>query len=147
MDPVRKLVYPAFGVSAKGIVQRSDGAVLLIRRSPRSRIDPSCWDLPGGKMDYGERLVDTLVREIREETGLEASVIRPFYVAHFTSEQFWVTCVTFLCAPVEGDVRVSGEHVEHVWVLPGELDGRSYARAIREQLEAFAALSGSTTEG
>jgi 8-oxo-dGTP diphosphatase len=147
MDSARTPAYPALGVSAKGIVQRSDGAVLLIRRSPESRFDPSCWDLPGGKMDYGEQLVDTMAREVREETGLTVVAIRPFHVSHFIIEPFWVTCVTFLCEFTEGEVQVSGEHREHAWVSPRELDGRTYARAIREQLEAFVALTGSTTDG
>jgi 8-oxo-dGTP diphosphatase len=146
MDHVRKPAYPAFGVSAKGIVQRRDGSVLIIKRSPESRIDPSCWDLPGGKMDYGERLVDTLAREVLEETGLTVVATRPFMVSHFNSEQFWVTCVTFLCEPAQGEVHVSGEHREHEWIWPRQLDDRTYARSIRGQLEAFAALPESTTQ-
>jgi 8-oxo-dGTP diphosphatase len=133
--------YPALGVAAKGIVQREDGRVLLIRRSPRSGVDPGAWDLPGGKMDYGERLVDTLVREIREETGLTVTAARPFHVSHFVKEPFWVTCVTFVCTLVEGDVRLSGEHVDHAWVSFEDPGDRAYARAIREQLDAFAALA------
>lgn len=147
MDATQGSAYPVLGVAAKGIIQRADGAVLLIRRSPTSKTDPGCWDLPGGKMDRGERLVDTLAREAREETGLTVHGARPFYVTHFEKEPFWVTCVTFACASSEGEVRLSSEHVEDAWVQPSDLDGRSYARAIREQLEAFAALASDETTG
>jgi 8-oxo-dGTP diphosphatase len=141
VDTKPKAPYPALGVAAKGIVRRDDGAVLIIRRSPHSGTDPGSWDLPGGKMAYGERLVDALVREVHEETGLTVTSARPFHVSHFVKEPFWVTCVTFECSGFKGQVRLSDEHVEHAWVSLGEFDGRPYARAIREQLAAFAALS------
>jgi 8-oxo-dGTP diphosphatase len=141
VDVMQAPAYPAMGVAAKGIIQRDDGTVLLIRRSPRSGAYPGMWDLPGGKMDYGEELTETLVREVREETGLRITGARPFHVSHFVKPPFWVTCVTYVCSPAEGQVRLSSEHVEHVWVSLRDLDGRTYAGAIREQLDAFAALS------
>ena len=141
IDAPREPAYPALGVAAKGLIRRGDGAVLLIRRSPRSKADPGRWDLPGGKMDYGERLTDTLAREVLEETGLTVLDARPFHVSHFVKEPLWVTCVTFECLGVaDAAVRLSDEHVEHAWVPLDALDGRSYAMAIREQLDAFAAF-------
>ena len=139
--------YPALGVAAKGIVRRDDGAILLIRRSPASSTDPECWDLPGGKMGYGERLADALVREVREETGLMVDPLRPFHVCHFVKEPFWVTCVTFVCSRPTGDIRLSDEHVAHEWVMPDGLEPRPYARAIREQLDAFLAIANGSSSG
>ena len=140
MEATQQPAYPALGVAAKGIIRRGDGTVLIIRRSPHSGADPGCWDLPGGKMGYGEQLVDALGREALEETGLTVTGARPFLVSHFVKEPFWVTCVTFVCSHLEGDVRLSDEHVEHAWVSLDELDGRPYARAIREQLDALVAI-------
>jgi len=48
----------------EGIVARADGTVLLLL-GHRSRRPIRHLDLPGGKMEYGERLVDTLARETR----------------------------------------------------------------------------------
>lgn len=134
--------YPVLGVAAKAIVVNAVGEVLLIRRSPSSSTDPDCWDLPGGKMDDRERLVDALVREVREETGLtvRADEARPFHVSHFVKEPFWVTCVTFVCPSFGGEVRLSHEHVDHAWVAPGQHRGLAFARAIEEQVDAYARL-------
>ena len=140
MDAAQGPSYPPLGVAAKGIIRRADGRVLVIRRSSRSRTDPGRWDLPGGKMDFGERLVDALAREVREETGLSVTTGRPIHLTHFVREPFWVTCVTFLCTDFSGEVRLSHEHEEHAWLAPAELPGLDYSRAIREQLEAFVAL-------
>jgi 8-oxo-dGTP diphosphatase len=137
----RQPTWPALGVAVKGIVRDGAGRILLIRRSERSPTDPGCWDLPGGKMDYGESLAETLVREAREETGLTIRVGKPFHVSHFTKEPFWVTCVTFACELLDGDVRLSSEHGDFAWIEPSEIPDRAYARAIREQLDAYLDLS------
>ena len=139
--------YPALGVAAKAIVRRDDGAILLIRRALESKVDAGRWEIPGGKMDFGERLADALAREVHEETGLTVIGSRPFHVAHFMKEPFWVTSVTFACSSFEGEVRLSREHVEHAWVWPGDLGDRPLARAVEEQLEAFVAFIGRGGEG
>jgi 8-oxo-dGTP diphosphatase len=134
-----RVAYPVLGVAAKAIVVNERGDVLVIRRSPTAHFCPDVWDLPGGKMDDRERLVDALVREVREETGLtvRADDARPFHVSHFVKEPFWVTCVTFRCPSFDGAVRLSAEHVDHAWVTPGEHHDRPYAEAIEEQLDAY----------
>ncbi len=132
--------YPALGVAAKAIVSRDDGTILIIKRAPTSSTDPGRWDLPGGKMDYGEALVDTLVRETLEETGLIVTPGPPIVVTHFIKEPFWVTCVTFECRSFRGDVRYSDEHVDHAWISPTDVAGREYAQSVREQLEAYVDL-------
>ncbi|MFC4724434.1 NUDIX hydrolase [Glycocaulis abyssi] len=54
-----------------GVVWRG-GDVLLIRRGRQPF--KGHWSIPGGKVDFGETLESALTREIREETGIEASL-------------------------------------------------------------------------
>lgn len=56
---------------AGGLVTR-DGRLLLIRRAIQPWL--GCWDIPGGFCDPDEHPVDTVVREVREEVGLEVHV-------------------------------------------------------------------------
>ena len=130
---------PALGVAAKAIVRRDDGRLLLIRRPRDAEREPGLWDLPGGKMDPGETLRETLVREGREETGLKLTVGQPIHICHFERNAVWVTCVTFACRSTDGEVRLSAEHDEFAWIDASEIPDRDYAIAIREQLDAYAA--------
>lgn len=47
------------------------GRVLLVHRSPSKRWYPSVWDFPGGHLELGESSSQALVRELREELGIE----------------------------------------------------------------------------
>ncbi len=53
---------------------KAGGVVLIRRRNP-----PFGWAIPGGFVDYGETLEAAAVREAREETGLEVSLVRQFH--------------------------------------------------------------------
>ena len=58
-------------VAASGIVVH-DGSLLLVQRGG----PPSAgkWSIPGGHVEFGEQLRDTVAREVREETGLTVAV-------------------------------------------------------------------------
>ncbi len=57
------------------IIELADGRIVLIRR----KNPPPGWALPGGFVDYGESAEAAAVREAREETGLEVSLLEQFH--------------------------------------------------------------------
>lgn len=67
-----KREYPEQPVVGVGGVVISDGRALLIRRG--SEPLKGEWSIPGGTLEVGERLVEGVRRELREETGLEVRV-------------------------------------------------------------------------
>ncbi len=66
---------PALTVDA--IVYREDKILMVKRKNPPFE---GAWALPGGFVEYGERVEDALIRELKEETGLEAVEPRLFNV-------------------------------------------------------------------
>ena len=59
-------------VPAVGVVCLRGETVLLIRRGRPPRLGE--WSLPGGRIESGERAMDAALRELREETGVEAEI-------------------------------------------------------------------------
>jgi 8-oxo-dGTP diphosphatase len=53
------------------------GRLFLQRRDPHGAVLPGCWELPGGKVEPGESPGEALRRELKEEVGLDAAVLRP----------------------------------------------------------------------
>jgi ADP-ribose pyrophosphatase YjhB (NUDIX family) len=57
-------------ISATAVIRDNAGRVLLVKHSYGRRN----WELPGGSIERGEAVVDGVIREVREETGLEIAV-------------------------------------------------------------------------
>ena len=57
-----------------------DGRLLLIQKSDGDPNQPGKWEIPGGRLEFGEDIDDHLMREVREEVGLEVLPGAPFYV-------------------------------------------------------------------
>jgi 8-oxo-dGTP diphosphatase len=88
-----------------GVLRQGD-RVLLVRQQGRG--DPAdAWELPGGVVEDGELLTEALVREIREETGLEALAIGPLtYIVQLdnAASEFQPLVFIFEVAEWEGTI-------------------------------------------
>lgn len=56
------------------IIEIDKGIILIKRKNP-----PFGWAIPGGFVDYGETIEDAVIREAKEETGLDVKLIRQFH--------------------------------------------------------------------
>jgi 8-oxo-dGTP diphosphatase len=122
---------------ASGLAIR-DGAVLLVASSYASHAQP-LWNLPGGRQQEGELLEETVVREVLEETGLAATVLRLAYISesydretHFLSTVFEIETSGKLLPPRPGD-----HVVEAAWWRVDELRLRLEVPVVREPLLAY----------
>lgn len=60
-------------VIVSAVIKDRKRKVLLLRRSNKNKTFKGCWQLPEGKMEFGEQAEETLGRELREELGLSVS--------------------------------------------------------------------------
>ena len=65
------------------VLQRPDGSFLLAQRPP-GKIWAGYWEFPGGKIEPGETPYHALVRELREELGIEVGTAYPWITRVFT---------------------------------------------------------------
>lgn len=112
---------PLVGVTA--VVLDDEGRVLLHRRSDDGR-----WATPGGILEPGEQPAQAVVREVREETGVEiaverlASVIGQEPHTYPNGDRVQLLDLAFRCRPVGGELRVDGdESLEVAWFAPDEV--------------------------
>ncbi len=80
--------------------------VLLIKRQN----PPHGWALPGGFVDYGETVEDTIVREAKEETGLDVTDVRQFHCySHPDRDPRQHTVTIVFTAKAFGELRASDD--------------------------------------
>jgi len=79
---------------------------VLIARRPAGKPMAGLWEFPGGKVNEGETPEAALVRELREELGIEVCerCLAPFTFASHTYEHFHLLMPLYLCRKWEGDI-------------------------------------------
>ncbi len=97
-----------------------DGKILLIKRSNYDGHRSGEWDLPGGRIEEGEKVFGGHKREVMEETGLKIDIVEP--VRCWSAERLGEKHVgiTFLSKFLEGEIVLSNEHTEYKWMSPDE---------------------------
>ena len=117
-------------VAAAGIIR--DGRVLLTRRAEGQHL-AGLWEFPGGKLLPGETPEATIIREIREEIGVEISVIQLLpSVKHIYSDAA-IKLIPFVCFIRLGKIHLS-EHRTYRWVHRSELEELDWLEADVEVL-------------
>ncbi len=110
---------PSYWVGAMCVVERSDGALLLVRQSYRRG-----WTFPGGLLKRNEAPARAAVRETREEVGLEVELDdHPRVVVDAPRRRVDVVFRARLAAEADGQepTPVSPEILEVRWFAPDEL--------------------------
>ncbi|MDH3654680.1 MAG: 8-oxo-dGTP diphosphatase MutT [Myxococcales bacterium] len=106
-------------VVAAAVVIR-EGRVLLTRRAEGQHL-AGMWEFPGGKLEEGESPEEALVRECREECGIDVDVGAILDVTHHRFPQKNVLLLFYRCRLRGGEVRHL-QVADHAWVAPAELD-------------------------
>lgn len=115
-------------VGVKILLKNKEGKFLLLLRNPKKypEVGPK-WDLPGGRIEVGSRLIDNLKREIKEEVGLEYIGAPKLVAAQDILVHRYLPAIATLKALQAGtdSTNTAKEIVRHVVRLTylGEIDG------------------------
>jgi 8-oxo-dGTP diphosphatase len=98
-----------------------DGRVLIAKR-PEGKQLAGMWEFPGGKVEPGERPEQALIRELKEELGIDVNeaCLAPFVFASHAYESFHLLMPLYLCRRWSG-VVTAREHAGLAWVKPNRL--------------------------
>lgn len=107
-------------VVVKGVILH-EGKALIIKREANARFGGGTWELPGGKIEFGEDLETALVREIKEEAGLDVKVERILYAHSIDASTRQIIVLTYLCTSAESRIVLSPEHMDYHWAAKKHL--------------------------
>ncbi|WP_082759937.1 NUDIX hydrolase [Abyssisolibacter fermentans] len=117
------MVLPTHIVAAGGVIINDKNEILLIK-NPRKG-----WEYPGGIVEPGETVPQGLIREIKEETGVNVEIINIVGIYSNTKKKKGyngvkevptIVTIDFICKYVSGDLRTSDESSEVKWVSKEE---------------------------
>jgi 8-oxo-dGTP diphosphatase len=108
---------PVLGIAA--VIWNDRREVLLIRRTKEPR--KGQWSLPGGKVEFGESLEDAVRREVREETGLEitllglAGIAETFLDASAGAANAHFVLIDYSARVVSGEAVAASDAADATW--------------------------------
>ena len=80
-----------------------DGKILIVKQVVSNE---RAWSLPGGRVEKGETIEDSILREMEEETGLKTRIVKLLYLCEKPEVDPPILHITFLLERVSGDIRL-----------------------------------------
>lgn len=119
-------------------ILRHDDKILLLKRSDKVRTNKGLWAGVSGYIEIGEKPLQTAVKEVGEETGVQdATLVRSGeLITVRVGDTAWRIYPFLFDVPNES-VRIDWEHTEYAWVRPSEVGRYSTVRGLKRVLEAL----------
>jgi 8-oxo-dGTP diphosphatase len=108
------------------IILKND-KILVTQRSERMKL-PLKWEFPGGKLEFGESETDCVLREVREELGIEIEVVERLSNNVHDYGTFCINLIPFISKYQRGDIYLK-EHADYKWLTKNELETLDWAEA------------------
>jgi ADP-ribose pyrophosphatase YjhB (NUDIX family) len=113
LEPLDKIGYLTPKVGVNAIIKNDRGEILLERR-----MDDKCWGIPGGWAEVGLTVEENVIKEMKEEAGVDVSIERILdVISRKPTEKYLHTSyhVIFECKITQGTITISHESEEMRW--------------------------------
>lgn len=97
-----------FNIRVTGILIE-DNKILLVKQKLSDRRN---WSLPGGKLEQGETIEQGIIREMKEETGLDVEIIKLLYLCDVSASDHTLVHITFLLHRADGKIKLPTNEFE-----------------------------------
>lgn len=112
-------------VGAAAIIENSKGEILLGKRVKNHIFYPDTWGLPGGLLDYKEKSNQTVIREVKEEIGVDMKIIKKSnnVYENLPNKEFNFQTITFIYYGkiISGTPNPKDETSEIKWFKPNNI--------------------------
>jgi mutator protein MutT len=131
--------YPKRPVVGVGAIILNEDAILLEKR--KNNPSKGKWSIPGGLVEVGEKIEDAVVREVKEETGLEVYEPRLVDVVDYVSlgekggVKYHYVIVDYIVTVKSGEPKAASDAEELKWVPFMEVEEYDLTRSFRRFFE------------
>lgn len=109
-------------------VIKKEDRYFAVQRGPNGEVGNK-WEFPGGKLEQSESQEAALIREIKEELGVELKIKSFMLTIHHEYKTFNLTMHAFLCEIVKGNITLLEDQGNFKWLTPKEMLDYDFAAA------------------
>ncbi|WP_249066980.1 A/G-specific adenine glycosylase [Halalkalibaculum roseum] len=135
-SPAKKRPHHQIGV---GIIRDEEEVLIALR--PEDAMLGGMWEFPGGKQKKDEDIQQTVIRELKEELGVDVAITKPFMKLDHAYSHFKITLHAYLCELKNGDPHPKTSQ-QLKWVSISELDRYPFPKANRKLTEKLMKSNG-----
>jgi 8-oxo-dGTP diphosphatase len=135
-----------WGLAAYAIIRNDEGECVVLKRSGTSKTNAGKWELPGGKLEPGERFEEALLREVGEETGLTVALNGLAGAVEYEHPTIKVVCLVMDATVTSGSMRLSSEHDAYVWADEAALARLDLVDHFRLFFQSYKGITHSSAE-
>ena len=135
---LRKNIKMATYVAVIGVVKlNDDDRILLLKRNARRRTSPNKWQTPSGFLNEGESAEEAALREVKEETSLDGTILKAGRAFEVLDEWARWVIIPFLISVKSDKVVIdTKEHSEFRWIKVDEVSSFECVKGIEGDLKA-----------
>jgi len=96
------------GIGCGALIVNDKNETLLIKRTSKSQNEAGFWSKPGGTVEFNEKVEDAIIREIKEELGIDIELTKLLgFTNHIlnSENQHWVA-INYLAKIISGEPRI-----------------------------------------
>jgi len=136
-EPKLRREYPTQPIVGVGALIVHEGKLVLVKRGVQP--DKGKWSIPGGAVELGERIRDAVLREAKEESGLDIDIkvdrpldaIDDVLLDENGRPRFHYVLLQFLAQPKGGTLKPAGDVLDARWVLLRDVEKYDLTEAFR----------------
>lgn len=129
-------------IATKAFITFQD-KILILRESNKysEGTNSGRYDVPGGRLTLGEHFLEALKREVKEETGLDIEINKPFFVNEWRpkvkDEEWQIVGMFFECQANSDKIILSQDHDSFLWINPAEYKNYQIIENLHKAFEEY----------
>lgn len=129
-------------VATKAFIEHK-GKILVLCESGKytDGTNEGTYDVVGGRLTPGEHFKEALHREVKEETGLDVEIKKPFYVNEWRpnvkGEQWQIVGIFFTCTTNIDRIILSKDHDSYKWIEPQDYESENLIKNLYPAFKAY----------
>ena len=128
-----------FFIAGHALIRKGE-EYLVLKRSERNDYMPLKWDIPGGIVEMGETVEQAVIREVKEETGLEIVLNEVIYIYSNINQvpQRQDFQAVYDCLYIDGKVDINQrEHETYRWIKFSEIENLDTIDFLKELVKIY----------